>query len=111
MAAFQDSLRGYGRPIFERDKFICAYCGRDHSAFDLWIFLTVDHLLPKDDRRREEVEWKVTACSFCNTAKNRACYPVTDKTKPSDIIEAKRKNITKTIQAYRTFWEEHYGLR
>lgn len=109
MPSFSDSLRGYGREIFERDSFVCAYCKRDHSSFDLWLFLTVDHLLPKDDSRREHPEWKVTACSFCNTARNRTKYNITETTTPAEIVAAKLAEISTTLKAYESFWNEHYG--
>lgn len=111
MAKYSDSLRGYGRHIFERDKFICAYCGEDHSSFKMWRFLTVDHLLPPGDKDREQSEWKVTACSFCNTARNRTTYEKMETTTPADIIRMKKENIKKTTDAYFSFWKEHYGNR
>lgn len=109
MKKFTDSLRGYGRKIFERDKFICAYCGEDHSSFKMWRFLTVDHLLPVGHPNREKSEWKVTACSFCNTAKNRTKYEITEKTTPQDLINMKKKEIKKTTDEYYEFWNENYN--
>ena len=109
MAKFNDSLRGYGRYVFERDNFICAYCGEDHSSFKMWRFLTVDHLLPPGHKDRELYKWQVAACSFCNTARNRTKYEITELTTPADIIKLKKQKIQETIDAYRAFWTEHYG--
>ena len=71
MAKFDDSLRGYAYKIHHRDGFQCRYCGLDCSTWPLWLWLSVDHLLPKGHPRREEPSFKVTACMFCNTADNR----------------------------------------
>ena len=108
---YRDSLRGYGRIIFERDKFICTYCGEDHSSFLMWRFLTVDHLLPKGHPKRNDPEWQVTACSFCNTAKNREKYHINENTNPMDIINMKKTKIKETTDEYFKFWEENYGKK
>jgi molybdenum cofactor biosynthesis enzyme MoaA len=48
MAAFTDSLRGYGLVVYQRDNFRCRYCGLDgRQSFERWLFLSLDHLLPK----------------------------------------------------------------
>ena len=108
MIKYRDSLRGYGRAIFERDNFTCAYCGTKHNTFTLWRFLTVDHLLPPGHPDREDPRWQVTACSFCNTAKNRTKYHIDENTSPEDIIKEKKKKIEETTREYLKFWQEHY---
>lgn len=109
MVKFRDSLRYYGKEIFERDKFRCTYCGEDHGCFKMWRFLTVDHLLPPGHENREDKKWKVTACSFCNTAKNRTKYEITEHTTPQDVIAAKKAKIAETSKEYLAFWNDHYG--
>ena len=69
---FSDSLRGYAFSIHERDNFKCRYCGLDGSeSFDNWLSLSWDHLLPKLHPNRDNHEYIVTACMFCNTADNQ----------------------------------------
>ena len=109
MEKFNDSLRGYGHPIFKRDSFTCRYCGRDHSSFEMWRFLTVDHLLPKnwpDKEEREKAKWKVTACSFCNTVRNRTRYDIKPGITPAAIVKMKKKEIDKATALYQDFWEK-----
>src|SRR5258708_1013005 len=72
MTNFSDSLRGYGAEIYRRDNYKCRYCGADGSkSFETWLTLSCDHLLPKWHPDRENPNYIVTACNFCNTADNR----------------------------------------
>lgn len=69
---YTDSLRGYGYLINQRDSFICQYCGIDgKSAFAVWLTLSIDHLLPKGHLQRDNPEYIVTSCAFCNVADNQ----------------------------------------
>ena len=70
MPNFNDALRGYAFIIHMRDGFRCAYCGLDGTeSFVNWLTLTQDHLLPKGHRERENKEYIVTACHFCNNGR------------------------------------------
>ena len=72
MSGFTDALRGYAYPVHRRDGFRCRYCGLDGtSSFGNWLSLSWDHLLPKGDPRRNDPDYIVTACMFCNVADNR----------------------------------------
>jgi hypothetical protein len=72
MPGFGDALRGYAFPAHERDSFRCRYCGLDgRASFSNWLALSWDHLLPKGSRNRDNPDFIVTACMFCNTADNR----------------------------------------
>jgi hypothetical protein len=72
MPGFTDALRGYAHPTHRRDGFRCRYCGLDGtSSFGSWLSLSWDHLLPKNDSRRNDTDYIVTACMFCNVADNR----------------------------------------
>ena len=108
MEKFKDSLRGYGREIFERDNFTCQYCGLNGRVFENWLMLSVDHLLPNDDPERYDTKWQVTACQFCNTAKNKEKYV---KTTPEDMVKQKRKKIMETRNEYFQFWIENVALK
>ena len=103
------SLLGYGVEVFERDDYRCVYCGLDCRSFELWRFLTVDHLLPnipeyKDTR--ESLGWKATACQFCNSADNKFFKKneITDKMKPEEIIKMRLEGIRKTTAKYYKHW-------
>src|SRR5690349_15259172 len=70
--AFDDALRGYAFPVHQRDVFVCQYCGLDGTkSFDSWLSLSWDHLLPKGHPDRDNLEYIVTACFFCNVADNQ----------------------------------------
>src|SRR5690349_23792812 len=53
------------RELFNRDKFMCAFCGGDFSPYKL----TCDHIMPMS--RGGRVAWMnvVTACRKCNQKK------------------------------------------
>ncbi len=54
MPKFGDALRGYGHEVLNRDGFRCQYCGFDGTTFQAWLLLSVDHLLPTGDPKRED---------------------------------------------------------
>jgi len=68
--------------------------------------LSEDHLLPKGHPRREDPDYKVTACRFCNEAANRTSYDVAGKT-PAEIVAMKKEAISRVREAYRQFWQEN----
>ncbi len=111
MTTYSDSLRGYGRKIYERDNFTCQYCGIDgKKSFDVWLTLSVDHLLPVGHPDREEDAFKVTACRFCNEADNQyfTKYGFSfDGKKPEELIEQRRLYVQMRRDEYREFWEEN----
>ncbi len=72
MTKFTDSLRGYAYEILKRDGFKCRYCGLEGSKdFDSWLALSWDHLLPKGHPERDNPDFIVAACNFCNGADNK----------------------------------------
>lgn len=113
MISYSDSLRGYGDRIFERDNFTCRYCGADGGKrFEVWLTLSVDHLLPVGHVNREDVDFKVTSCQFCNTADNlyfskREKYGlVFDGKSPEQLVEQRKPYVQKVRDDYYTFWVE-----
>ena len=88
------SLRGYGSKIYSRDNYVCVYCGLDGKIWPNWLFLLVDHLLPPKHPNRENEDYIVTACRFCNGACNKIKYDTENK-KPEEIIALKRTAIKK----------------
>lgn len=111
MPAFGDSLRGYGHPIYQRDHFTCRYCGADgRASFEVWLTFSVDHLLPKGHPERDNPDYMVTACNFCNTADNHyfTKYGLTFVgLTPEQLVELRREKVQAVRDSYRTFWEEH----
>lgn len=114
MNNFTDSLRGYGREIYERDDFVCRYCGADgKKSFDTWLTLSCDHLLPKGHPNRGNRDYIVTACQFCNTADNLYFKHaekrglVFDGKTPEELVEQRKPYVLAVREAYREFWEKY----
>ena len=101
---FQDSLRGYGYPIHKRDGFVCVYCGLDGKCWPNWLYLSVDHLLPPRYPGRDNPDYIVTACIFCNTLHNRTDFDVAGKT-PKELVEQKKGPVLERRNEYKQFWE------
>jgi 5-methylcytosine-specific restriction endonuclease McrA len=110
---FDDALRGYAHLVFSRDGFKCVYCGLDgSSSFSAWLSLSWDHLLPKGDPRRDDHEFIVTACMFCNVADNQYFararergISFTGKSR-GELVVQRLPYVERTRAAYRAFWEE-----
>jgi 5-methylcytosine-specific restriction endonuclease McrA len=114
MANYIDSLRGYAFPIHKRDNFTCRYCGVDGTKrFDTWLTLSVDHLLPKGHPNRDNPDYMVTACQFCNTADNRY-FDLAEKRglkfdglTPDQLVAQRLPYVQATRDNYKKFWEEN----
>lgn len=116
MPSFDDSLRGYAHPIHQRDNFTCNYCSIDgKKSFGSWLTLSWDHLLPKGHPNRNNAEFIVTACNFCNTADNRYFDLaerrglVFDDMSREDLVAQRKSYVSATRDAYRAFWNENVG--
>lgn len=113
MPPFTDALRGYAFAVHQRDGFRCRYCGLDGTEnFATWLSLSWDHLLPKGHPHRDDPDFIVTACLFCNTADNRYFDLAPkrglqfDDLTPEQLVEQRRPYVEKTRESYRAFWEE-----
>ncbi len=111
MAGFDDALRGYAYPIHRRDGFRCRYCGLDGTkSFASWLSLHWDHLLPKGNLHRDEPDFIVTACMFCNIADNRYFDLVEkrglrlDGLSPDELVAQRLRYVEATRQRYKKFW-------
>ena len=102
---YNDALRGYAYPIHERDGFKCVYCGLNGTDWPAWLFLSQNHLLPKSHPLRDNCNYIVTACRFCNEACNRTRFDVEGK-KPEEIIAVKKGAIMKVRSKYKQFYEQ-----
>lgn len=107
--AYSDSLRGYGYKYNLRDNFICVYCGLDGKVWPNWLFLSIDHLLPQKHPNRDNENYIVTACRFCNGACNRTVFNTTNK-KPEEIIALKKSSIKKIRGSYKDFFDKKVKL-
>ncbi len=118
MATFSDSLRGYAFPIHKRDNFKCRYCGVDGTkSFDTWLTLSWDHLLPRGHPDRDNLDYIVSACNFCNTADNRYF----DQAKrrglkfegmtPDALVAQRLPYVQSTRQSYASFWKQNVNRK
>ncbi len=53
------------RNIFERDRNVCQYCGKNFSK----VHITIDHVIPRSRGGRDTWENLVVACARCNVTK------------------------------------------
>lgn len=107
-----ESLRGYGHEIYRRDNFTCRYCGADGTeSFHVWLTLTCDHLLPKNHPHRDDKDYIVTACAFCNVADNHYFNKAKklgltfDDMTPDQLVEQRRPYVFARREEYKAFWE------
>jgi hypothetical protein len=114
VSSFTDSLRGYAYKIHKRDHFKCCYCGADGSkSFETWLTLSWDHLLPKGHPHRNNPDFIVTACNFCNVADNHYFLKaekyglVFHNMTPEALVEQRKKYVETVRQSYRDFWESN----
>jgi hypothetical protein len=114
MAGFPDALRGYAYPVHRKDGFRCRYCGLDGTqTFGSWLSLSWDHLLPKGHLNRDNLDYIVTACMFCNTADNRYFDNAEkrglsfDGLTPDQLVAQRLPFVQATRDSYREFWEAH----
>lgn len=113
MRSFDDSLRGYSFEIHRRDNFTCQYCGADgRKSFETWLTLSSDHLLPKGHPERDNPDYIVTACNFCNTADNHYFEKAEEYNLKFDglsrdaLVAQRLPYVIKVREAYRAFWEQ-----
>lgn len=77
---------GYAHEVLKRDGFKCRYCGFDGAQWPNWLHLSWDHLLPVGHPDRDNHDYIVAACRFCNEAHNRTEWNVEGKT-PDELVE------------------------
>ena len=112
MDGYTDSLRGYGYDINKRDGFRCRYCGWDGSKWQNWLYLSVDHLLPKGHPERNNPEYIVTACFFCNVADNQYFKKATERgvnfegKTQDELVEQRCKYVMDVRNKYQKLWEK-----
>lgn len=112
MTKYNDALRGYAYPVHKRDGFKCIYCRLDGTQWPNWLFLSWDHLLPPGHPQRENLDYIVTACRFCNEVHNKTIFPVEGKN-PAELVKQKREFVLKRREEYYEFFktevDPHHG--
>ena len=118
MPGFTDSLRGYAFAVHQRDEFRCRYCGLEgRSSFASWLSLSWDHLVPKGHPERDNPDFIVTACMFCNTADNRYFDNALKRglsfegLTPDELVAQRLPYVLKTRAAYEEFYNEHVAAQ
>lgn len=102
--AYSDALRGYAYRVLRRDDFRCAYCGVDgRASLSNWLHLSWDHLLPVGHPNRDQEDFIVTACRFCNEAHNRTVWEIDGKT-PDELVAQKKPAVLARRAEYEEFW-------
>ena len=105
MPKFADALRGYAFPTLRRDGFVCTYCGLDGTGWPNYLYLSWDHLVPRGHARRDDPDYVVAACTFCNALHNRTVFDVEGKT-PAELVAQKRPLVLARRADYARFWDE-----
>ena len=118
MPTYTDALRGYAFEVLKRDGFRCRYCGLDGTiAFSNWLALSWDHLLPKGHPKRDDPEFIVAACSFCNWADNRYFELAVnrglklDGLSQAELVRQRLPFVERARSSYHEFWEAHVVQR
>ena len=121
---YTDSLRDYGREVFKRYGYKCIYCEQDFSSKEMWLFLTVEHVIPLSMRGGlESLSWfkndpKILksivnlrpACRFCNGLRNKDSYSdYLDKdsfeNSVRNVLDIKKKMIGEKRGEYLEFYQ------
>ena len=108
------TLLGWGRPILERDNFVCKYCGLDGKTdFRIWMQFSIDHVIPKKKSNGANTDNNMVACC-------RSCNSVTSQMGPQQIpenstldeaIKIKRARVAERHREYEYFWKERIATK
>lgn len=90
--------------IYERCHFTCAYCGYDGRAFDSWMQLSIDHILPIHCHGTDELSNLVVACGSCNSITSRMQF--SKNMSREQILEQKRVYVATSRSSYYKYWLE-----
>lgn len=120
MSYTSESLRGYGKMAFERDRWTCRYCGLDCSSFELYPLLSVDHVIPRQQQNQITVDIDdernlVTCCRACNSFGNRKKYTIPQsipfERQVEVVFRAKKELIAERREEWRKFYDENVKPR
>ena len=94
--------------VYQRCGFRCVYCGLNgHDSFDNWLHLSKDHLFPQGHEKRDDPEFIVVACRFCNESMNKLFAEQEKEGLPDDrnsLIEWRKNRVLENRRGYREFW-------
>lgn len=82
--------------VFKRDNFTCQYCDFVGDTFEKWIFLQVDHFIPKSKKGTDDMENLVTSCMLCNAMKQAMEFK---------SIEEARKEVKKWLDIQLSYYK------
>jgi 5-methylcytosine-specific restriction endonuclease McrA len=111
-----ESLRGYGKKQFERDRWTCRYCGLDCSQFELWLFLCLDHIIPKQQQDEANTDLDdprnyATACRMCNGFGNRTKFAIPKNVafekQVASVFDQKKKAIIRKRAEWYDYWSRN----
>ena len=113
MAHPSESLRGYGKEALERDGWKCRYCGLDCSSFELYLLLSVDHVIPWQQQNEVSVNLGdtrnlVACCRACNSFENRSKFNIPKGVSFEEQVEAVLRQKRARILAKREEWRPFY---
>jgi len=80
--------------VFKRDGFKCQYCGRNPPD----VVLETDHIIPKSQGGKFEVNNLITACFDCNRGKGKNNLKDLPESISNHLLELKEKR--KQLKAY-----------
>ena len=112
------SYAGYNWDVYERDKFVCQYCGFDgKESLSNWLLLSIDHLLPEGHPKRNDNEYQTVACRYCNEADNRYFaklkqreLSVEGKTR-QQLIDQRSKYVQESRTQYESDWKSRVAIK
>jgi len=106
----EGALCGYARNVLKRDKYTCTYCHLDGTKFENWVYLSWDHLLPKGHPARDDEEFIVASCTFCNTLCNRTPPKITEGVLTRrDLVERKFALVNERRAQFRAAFDDLVG--
>jgi len=83
-----------GRNILKRDRFQCQYCGLDGMAsFENSLIMSVDFVIPRAKKGKNDPRNLVAACRPCNVIKGRHVFNTLAEAK--EYILARREELQK----------------
>lgn len=98
----------------ERDGWRCRYCGLDCSPFDLYLLLSVDHVIPWQQQGEVEVNLGdernlVSCCRACNSFGNRKRYTIIKGVSFEKQVEVVFREKKELIASRREEWRQFYN--